>query len=64
MTVLETERMVLRPPQAEDFEFLRPFAMSDRARFVGGGADKDEGHAWRILAILAGHWSLRGYGVF
>lgn len=64
MTVLETERMVLRPPQAEDFEFLRPFATSDRARFVGGGADKDEGHAWRILAILAGHWNLRGYGVF
>ncbi|MEL6679419.1 MAG: GNAT family N-acetyltransferase [Pseudomonadota bacterium] len=64
MTVLETERLVLRPPKADDFDRLKPFLMTDRARFVGGGADKDETHAWRVLAILCGHWALRGYGTF
>jgi small subunit ribosomal protein S16 len=58
--VLQTERLTLRAPQAADFEGLAPFVMSDRARFVGGGADKDIGHAWRTLAILSGHWHLRG----
>ncbi len=62
--VLTTERLILRAPQASDFEALVPFITSDRARFVGGGADKDLGVAWRVLAIFAGHWHLRGYGIF
>ncbi|WP_445943058.1 GNAT family N-acetyltransferase [Roseicyclus sp.] len=62
--VLTTERLTLRAPQAADFDAIAPFITSDRARFVGGGADKDIGHAWRILAIFAGHWQLRGTGVF
>lgn len=62
--VLTTERLVLRAPCASDFEAFGPFVMSGRARFVGGGADKDAGQAWRILAIFAGHWHLRGYGIF
>lgn len=61
---IETDRLVLRAPRAADFEALAPFIMSDRARFVGGGADKDIGHAWRVLAIFSGHWHLRGYGIF
>ena len=62
--VLETERLILRGPEARDFEQIKPFVMSDRARFVGGGEDADEGRAWRILAIITGHWHLRGYGTF
>jgi len=62
--VLETERLILRVPMASDFEVFAPFVTSDRARFIGGGADKDIGHAWRVLAILTGHWHLRGYGTF
>ncbi|MBF9058256.1 GNAT family N-acetyltransferase [Rhodobacterales bacterium HKCCSP123] len=62
--VIETDRLILRAPRAADFEALAPFIMSDRARFVGGGADKDIGHAWRVLAIFSGHWHLRGYGIF
>jgi len=62
--VLTTERLMLRAPQASDFEVFAPFAMSERAQYVGGGADKDMGHAWRILAIITGHWHLRGYGTF
>ena len=62
--VLTTERLTLRAPQSSDFSAIAPFITSDRARFVGGGADKDIGHAWRILAIFAGHWQLRGFGIF
>jgi RimJ/RimL family protein N-acetyltransferase len=62
--VLETERLILRAPQASDFEVFAPFVMSDRAGYIGGGADKDIGHAWRVLAILSGHWHLRGFGTF
>jgi len=62
--VLETERLILRAPLASDFEVFAPFVMSDRARYIGGGADKDIGHAWRVLAIITGHWHLRGFGSF
>jgi RimJ/RimL family protein N-acetyltransferase len=62
--VLETDRLTLRAPQASDFEVFAPFVMSDRARFVGGGADKTLGQAWRILAVITGHWQLRGWGMF
>ncbi|MDG4649509.1 GNAT family N-acetyltransferase [Roseibacterium sp. SDUM158017] len=62
--VLETERLRLRAPEAADLEAYAPFVMSARARFIGGGADKDMGHAWRMLSVLSGHWHLRGYGTF
>lgn len=62
--VLETERLVLRAPQASDFEVFASFVTSDRAQYIGGGADKDMGHAWRMLAVLSGHWHLRGFGTF
>lgn len=62
--VLETERLVLRVPQASDFGVYRHFVTSERARFAGGGADKGEGHAWRMLAMFTGHWHLHGFGTF
>ncbi|MEM1272838.1 MAG: GNAT family N-acetyltransferase [Pseudomonadota bacterium] len=62
--VLETARLVIRSPQAGDEAALIPFAMSERAKFVGGSTDCDLGKAWRIFAIMAGHWVARGYGTF
>ncbi|WP_375550563.1 GNAT family N-acetyltransferase [Rhodophyticola porphyridii] len=62
--VLETERLILRAPRAEDFDAFAPFVMSERSRFIGGGADKDRGFAWRVLAVLSGHWHLHGWGTF
>lgn len=61
---LETERLTFRAPQAQDFDAFAAFALSERAHFVGGGPDKDIGHAWRMLATIVGHWQLRGYGCF
>ncbi|MEM7358438.1 MAG: GNAT family N-acetyltransferase [Pseudomonadota bacterium] len=63
MTTLHTERLVLRPWQADDYPALAEFYQEDaNARFVGGVKNADE--AWRALAQHMGHWQLQGYGYF
>ncbi|WBU65209.1 GNAT family N-acetyltransferase [Paracoccus aerodenitrificans] len=61
---LETERLILRAPVASDWPHWRDFAMTDRARFVGGGSDKTALVLWRGFGHVIGHWVLRGYGMF
>ncbi len=61
--VLETPRLRLRGWRAEDIEPLADFfADEDSARFVGGVCSRRD--TWRRLAAIAGHWTLRGYGVW
>lgn len=57
---LRTERLILRPNRAEDFEPYAAFYASDRARLRGGVKTRAE--AWIQFAAEIGHWSLRGYG--
>jgi len=62
--MLDTERLRLRPPQADDLDALHAWR-SDAAvvRFVGGRTlDREE--AWQRLLRIAGHWSLFGHGLF
>lgn len=59
---LETPRLVLREPNAEDASVILDFLRSDRAEFYGGPMDL--GAAWGKLAAYAGQWMLRGYGLF
>ncbi|WP_339745976.1 GNAT family N-acetyltransferase [uncultured Maricaulis sp.] len=61
--VLETERLLLRAPQMEDFEPLCEL-MADEVttRFIGGVQEPPL--AWRGLCGIVGHWQLRGYGFF
>lgn len=60
LPVLETERLILRGPQASDWPIFRDFTMSDRAIFVGG--PKNEAEAAQKFAGFFGHWVLRGFG--
>ena len=60
---LETERLILRGPEASDFEPLCAFLL-DRDRSWGFGTEKDRGKAWRWFACSIGHWALRGHGYF
>ncbi|GGE20727.1 Protein N-acetyltransferase, RimJ/RimL family [Gemmobacter megaterium] len=60
--VLETERLILRAPQASDFEAFAQFFVTDRARHVGGPVERPQ--AWRAFGHLIGHWVMRGYGFF
>lgn len=59
---LDTSRLVLRAPSAEDWPAFRTFAVSERARFVGGPLEADK--AWRAFGHVIGHWVLRGWGMF
>jgi RimJ/RimL family protein N-acetyltransferase len=58
---IETERLLLRGPKAEDFPVYRDFFVdADASEFYGGPMEADR--AWRVLAADLGHWALRGYG--
>jgi RimJ/RimL family protein N-acetyltransferase len=61
--MLETERLILRGPDAVDFPVYRAF-YADRAAsaFYGGPLAPEQ--AWRKLAFDIGHWSLRGFGMW
>lgn len=62
METLETERLVLRQCQFDDFEPYCAFYASERSRYRGGPLDRLG--AWQTFAAESGHWSLRGYGAF
>lgn len=58
---LETPRLMMREWRTGDFEhYAAYYADPEMARFVGGVLTREQ--AWRKMASLAGHWSLRGYG--
>jgi RimJ/RimL family protein N-acetyltransferase len=63
---LETARLILRPPIAEDAQ-AHAELMADplTARFITlDGRPQDASAAWRSFATIVGHWSLRGFGFF
>lgn len=61
--VLETERLILRAPEATDWPAWRAMIASERSKFIRH-PDADEGQAWRGMGHLIGHWVLRGWGLF
>ncbi|MBB4087227.1 GNAT family N-acetyltransferase [Sphingomonas carotinifaciens] len=61
--ILFTERLILRPPVAEDFEAWAAFhAEPETMRFLGGVQTRSV--AWRGLCAMAGAWSIRGFAMF
>lgn len=60
---LETERLVLRPPMAEDLPAWTAFhADPEVMKFLGGV--QAESTAWRGLCGMAGAWALHAFGMF
>jgi RimJ/RimL family protein N-acetyltransferase len=60
---LETDRLVLRPPRAEDFDaWAAMLADPVAAHFIGGV--QPAGAAWRNLAAMTGGWVISGFGTF
>ncbi|MEP1354653.1 MAG: GNAT family N-acetyltransferase [Tateyamaria sp.] len=57
---INTDRLTLRAPRAEDVPAFAAFYASDAARFVGG--PMTEAETWRYLCQVIGHWGMRGYG--
>lgn len=62
---LRTERLLLRGFRGDDFEpYAAMMADPEVTRFLADGRPLDRAEAWRQLAIFAGHWVLRGFGLW
>jgi RimJ/RimL family protein N-acetyltransferase len=60
---IETARLYLRPPLAEDFEpWAAHVADPAAAEFLGG--PQPRAAAWRGFMAMAGAWSLQGFAMF
>ena len=60
---LETARLLLRPPCAEDFAAFAAFCADPLPMRHLGGVQAPS-VAWRSLATLTGSWHLLGYSMF
>ena len=61
--VLETERLILRVPAAEDLDGWAAFGADPVSmEFLGGVQSRAE--AWRKLAEMRGAWAIRGFAMF
>jgi RimJ/RimL family protein N-acetyltransferase len=61
--VLETARLVMRPPRLDDLDGWAAFqADEESTRWLGGPTSRSE--SWRGLMQVAGSWSLLGFGMF
>lgn len=63
---LETPRLVLRMFRPDDFEpyYAKVCADPDVMRYLGDGRPLTRSEGWRQLAMILGHWQLRGYGLW
>lgn len=62
---LTTDRLRLRAFQAADVEaYVAMMADPEVTRYLGEGRPMSRVEAWRQLAMFAGHWVLKGYGIW
>jgi RimJ/RimL family protein N-acetyltransferase len=62
---LETARLRLRPWRDADIEVYAAMCGDvETMRHMGSGATLSRGDAWRQMAMLVGHWQLRGFGMW
>src|SRR5512138_2407559 len=62
---LETERLLLRGVEPRDAEpYVQILSDPEVTRFLGDGKPVSATDAWRQLAFVAGHWALRGFGMW
>jgi RimJ/RimL family protein N-acetyltransferase len=60
---LVTERLVLRGWRDEDTEAWAELCADDEVmRSLGRAGGLSLGDAWRDMAVMAGHWALKGFG--
>jgi RimJ/RimL family protein N-acetyltransferase len=60
---LETDRLLLREWREADLDaYARICADEQFARYFGQPLERED--AWRQMALYAGHWELRGFGLW
>lgn len=63
LPVLETERLILRPPQSEDFEPWTEFhSDAEVMKFLGGVQGPEL--TWRSVCAMTGAWTIEGFSMF
>jgi len=65
MVTFDTHRLTLRMLRETDFEaYAEMCADQNVMRYIGDGQPMARPLAWRKLALMIGHWALRGYGLW
>ena len=60
---IETERLILRPPNAEDFDgYCAMMADAETAKYIGGQMERTQ--VWRSFCTMVGAWHVRGFAMF
>jgi RimJ/RimL family protein N-acetyltransferase len=60
---IETDRLILRPTRAEDFDgWATLMGDAQGAKHIGGPQPRSV--AWRGFLSMAGAWAIQGYGMF
>ena len=63
--LLETPRLRLTALTERHFDdYARMLADAESTRWIGDGQPLDRMNAWRSMAMLLGHWALRGCGMW
>ena len=60
--VIETDRLILRGPSDADLPAFAAYFATPRADWTGG--QRNDIDSYRMLMTLAGHWHMRGYGLW
>ncbi len=61
---LETERLILKAPEADDLVFWMKFLTTERSQYMGGGPEVGLGEIWRQVAVFFAHWQIHGFGQY
>lgn len=65
MITLESERLRLRQFRQDDFESYAVICADPEVmRYLGPGQPLARWEAWRQMAMILGHWQLRGFGLW
>jgi RimJ/RimL family protein N-acetyltransferase len=61
---LETDRLILRMFREADLDAYAAISADPEVmRYLGDGKPLDRPNSWRQIAMILGHWQLRGYGL-
>jgi RimJ/RimL family protein N-acetyltransferase len=62
---LDTQRLILRELRATDFDAYAQMCNDPEVmRYIGTGKPLSRSESWRNMAMIVGHWQLRGYGMW
>lgn len=62
---IETRRLILRGFEERDLDaYAEMCADAEVMQYIGRGNPLDRAESWRSMAMLIGHWELRGYGLW